>query len=124
MSLHSIVVPPDENVADEPTCTLYYIRQRLGRRDFKEGRFIKYLGLLIAERGFPPPLPDMIGPRLVDKVTHRSRWLRDAVDAWLEDFLPPDNAAQVDRAAQQAAAADMDAAAQNLGLRLIAGGRV
>jgi hypothetical protein len=125
MSLHSPVGLSSAEDADEPTCTLYYIRRRLGRPDFKEGRMVKYVGLLIAEKGFPPPLPDMVGKRLVEHVTVRSRWLRHAVDAWLEDTLPPDNAGQVDKVALQAAAADMDAAAFNLGggLRVIAGGR-
>lgn len=126
MSLHSPMLGAiDAEDADEPTCTLSYIRRRLGRLDFREGRMVKYLGLLIQDRGFPPPLPDMIGSRLVLTVTPRSRWLRPAVDAWLEDTLPPDNAGQVDHVARQAAAAAMDAAAFNLGgpLRLVAGGR-
>ncbi|WP_310532536.1 hypothetical protein [Novosphingobium sp.] len=106
----------------EPTCTLPWVRLQLGAQELTSGRLVRYVGLLIAERGFPPPLPNFSQRTgLSDEVTKDSRWIRSAVEAWLLDFLPPANAGAVDAAAMKAAAAEMDAAAGNL--RLIQGGR-
>ena len=119
MSLHLSHRWPDD--AAEQTVDIWYIRRRLGCTDYKDRRLVRYVGLLVREKGFPPPLPILVGLTLEDGVTMKSRWLREGVDAWLEDFLPPDNAMSVDRAAMAAAASEMDAAAGNL--RLIRGGR-
>ncbi|WP_404480025.1 hypothetical protein [Novosphingobium sp. BL-52-GroH] len=121
MSLHSILSP--QASADTTTVGILYIRRRLGQDDFKARRLTQYVSLLVREKGFPPPLPSMTGGRLTDDVTMKSQWLRHAVDAWLGDLLPPDNAMSVDRAAMADAAREMDEAAGNLGLRVIAGGR-
>ena len=121
MSLQSLIAPDD---ADQSTVGIWYIRRRLGRKDYKDRRIVRYVSLLVAEKGFPPPLPCLKGNTLVDEVTTSSEWLRPAVDAWLDDFLPPDNQMSLDRVAQAEAAAEMDRAAASLGnLRLIAGGR-
>jgi len=119
VSLHSFIEERDPT--DEHTCSLWYIRARLGRRDYQDKRMVAYVTRLIEAQSFPPPLPCLKGQDLCAAVTAKSRWLRPAVDAWLEDFLPPANAAQVDQAALNAAAHEMDAAAH--GLTLIAGGR-
>lgn len=122
MSLHSILSP--QAGADQATVGILYIRQRLGRQDFKNRRIIQYVTLLMRDKGFPPPLPSMVGGRLTDDVTIKSQWFRNAVDAWLGDFLPPDNAASVDKVAQQAAAHEMDQAAASLGnFKVIRGGK-
>lgn len=109
---------------DEPTCTLWYIRRQLGRGDYGDRRMVSYVAKLISREGFPPPLPALQRNELTNQVTASSRWIKSAVDAWILDFLPPANAAAVDRVAMAAAAAEMDRAAGNLGrLTLIAGGR-
>lgn len=120
MSLHSLMKP----AADEGTVGIIYLRRRLGQDDYKERRLVNYISKLVKECGFPPPLPALKGTRLVHEVNMGSKWIRAAVEAWLDDFLPPDNAMSMDRAAMAAAASDMDAAAANLGnLRVIAGGQ-
>lgn len=109
---------------DEPTCTLWYIRRQLGRGDYGDRRMVTYVAKLITAEGFPPPLPSMVKRNLSRQVTVGSRWIKSAVDAWILDFLPPANAAAVDRVAMAAAAAEMDRAATSLGnLRVIDGGR-
>jgi len=130
MSLHfsppsvtATALPPAP--IDAPTCTLSYIKRQLGRGDFGDRRMCTYVRALIQQEGFPPPLPCMLrGGTLTREVTPKSRWIRSAVDAWIEDFLPPANAAAVDRLAQAAAASEMDSMAANLGrLTVITGGR-
>lgn len=118
MSVHSPLPLPDD---DQGTVGIWYIRRRLGRTDFKDRRIVRYVQLLVDEKGFPPPLPSMKRDELEHGVTVSSQWLRTPVDAWLADLLPPDNAMSVDRAAMAAAAQDMDTAAA--GLRLLQGGR-
>jgi len=129
MSLHTVppsasrvaFAPPSD---DAPTCTLSYIKRQLGRGDFGDRRMCTYVRALMQHEGFPPPLPCLVKRELTREVTPKSRWIRSAVDAWIEDFLPPANAAAVDRIAQLQAADDMDAAAANLGrLAVIQGGR-
>lgn len=119
MRFHSSAA--EDRADDQPTCNLYYIRRQLGRQNYGDRRMVTYVGLLIDRHGFPPPLPTLVRAGLVTGVTSDSRWHRGAVDAWLDDFLPPDNSAQVDRAALTAAASEMDNAAGHL--QLIRGGR-
>lgn len=110
--------------ADHETVGILYIRRRLGQYTYGAGRLCTFVTLLVRDKGFPPPLPLLLHGELTDAVTMKSQWFRHAVEAWLSDFLPPDNAMSVDRAAKAAAAADMDAAAAQLGkLRLVVGGR-
>lgn len=107
-----------------PTCSLMWVRRVLGHRRAGDASLIRFVQLLIAEQGFPRPLPHYKqGGGLETGVTHKSEWLRAAVEAWLEDnFLPPAAAAMLDRAAHDSAAAEMDAVADVLGapLRLAA----
>lgn len=105
----------------ENTVDIWYLRRRLGVTNLKSIRLRRYFTLLISEKSFPPPLPAMVGKRLLSEVTTQSQWIRHSVEAWLDNFLPPENAVQVDNAAKLAAAADMDAMAGNL--RLIRGGK-
>ncbi|OYX62715.1 MAG: hypothetical protein B7Y88_13765 [Sphingomonadales bacterium 32-64-17] len=114
--------------ADEPTVTLSWVRRQLGRTKYGERRIIAYLSLLIDQQGFPPPLPELNLVRdgsaahtLTSEVRATSIWPRKAVLAWLDDYLPPANAAQVDEMARRDAAADMDSAAGTL--RVVQGGR-
>lgn len=100
----------------ESTVGLPFIRRELGRQTYGPGRLVRYVELLIGECGFPPPLPEMVKGQLVHGVTEHSVWRRAPVEAWIEDQLPPANAAALDARAQAAAADDMDAAAGNLHL--------
>ncbi|MED5545645.1 MAG: hypothetical protein VYD90_10365 [Pseudomonadota bacterium] len=108
-------------LSDAATIGIIPIAQRLGRGDYKSRRLVRYMTALVREAGFPPPLPCLVGQHLEHGVTMKSQWQRDAVDAWLDNFLPPDNALACDQAAKTAAAAEMDQAAA--GLRLVVGGR-
>lgn len=121
----SVLMPiPDSREAepadDEPTVTLWWLMRQLGHRRAGEASQIAYAQLLVDEAGLPPPYPSMIGrrgeQRLALGVTRKSQWARKPVEIWLEDFLPPANAAALETRALEAAAADMDAAAGNLRL--------
>ena len=124
MSIH--VVPPQlpsiaqriDGDPDARTCTIWYVRRELGRIDYGDKRICSYLQKLVDQHGFPAPFPcERKGRReLETRVVPESRWIRAAVDAWLEDRTPPDLGAALDRKARDAAAAEMDAAAGNLSL--------
>lgn len=119
--------PDDDGAA---TVSIYWLRRELGRQDYGNTRLVAYVGLLIEQTGFPPPLPLLkvgrrprgakVAPAVADvllaKVTLDSRWRRQAVEAWLTDFLPPGNTAQVETQARTAAAQQMDQAAARLRL--------
>lgn len=87
-----------------------------------------YIADLIANCGFPPPLPLRIrdresgAHRLTNDVQRASRWQRGAVDQWFEDQLPPGTGAG-DAAEQRAGEAIMDERARQLGLHMVDGGR-
>lgn len=118
MSVHSFQASYLGQPDAPRTCHLGYIRTALGRggeHGYGDKRMVTYVTLLVAECGFPKPLPTLRRNRVTDAVTADSVWLRDAVDQWLEDRLPPDAAAGLDAAAKAAAAADMDDAAGKLG---------
>jgi hypothetical protein len=120
-------VPLVVDHGDKPTVTFHWLRRTVCPDGFKDGRALTYITLLIDQRGFPPPLPTMVlgrgekPSRLVDGVCSASMWSRAAVEAWLDDQLPPGTAAAIDRRAQAAAATEMDGAAFHL--QLINGGR-
>lgn len=113
MSAFSVMLARHEGA---PTCSIYWIKRILGHRR-SDKALIRYVELLIAEQGFPQPLPHLKhGGGLETGVALKSEWLRAAVEAWLEDnFLPPSAAAMLERADEDEAAAAMDAAAFNLG---------
>lgn len=104
-----------------PTVTFWHLKNRFGRGGNGTGWFRNYMQRMVDLAGFPPPLPDMSQrrPGLIRGVTENSRWVRVAVDAWFDDFLPPEVAARLDEVARAAAAAEMDQAA--FGLRLVGG---
>lgn len=105
-----------------PTVGLPFIMRELGKRRYGLDRQIAYVTLLIGQCGFPPPYPEMIKGkrgepgRLELGVVSDSQWARPPVVAWIEDFLPPANAAALDERAQAAAAEEMDRAAGGLQL--------
>ncbi len=113
-------LPPDDPGAT--TVNLWFIRRELGQEGYSDRRTVTYVTKLIAEHDFPPPLPAMRkGNVLTSDVTINSTWPRAAVESWIESWLPPGAAAAIDKKAQAAAAAEIDANAGNL--RLIRGGR-
>lgn len=108
-----------------PACSLWWIRQQLGRIDMSDRAFVAYTQGLVDREGFPPPFPSHIkGKGIVRDVTAKSQFRRDAVEVWLADFLPPAGEAALDAAARAEAASDMDQAAGRLGaLRLVRSAR-
>lgn len=109
----------------QATCTLWWIRTALGRTDYSDGRFVAYVQDLVDQCGFPPPFPSKPkGKDMTMRVTPKSIFRRDAVQAWIDDFLPPACAARLDADALRLAADDLDSRAAQLGrLTLIEGGR-
>lgn len=81
---------------------------------------IAYLTTLIADHGFPAPLP--LPGASVGEVRARSRWTRSSVEKWFED-RDPDGTAAADARAARDGAVIMDARAEAIGLRMIDGGR-
>lgn len=71
---------------------------------------IDYVTALIDGSGFPPPLPLMRGGRLCVTVQAGSQWPVAAVEAWFEQFMPPDGD-PTEAIRERAAANDMDSAA-------------
>lgn len=119
MALRSIPRLRSEDPATR-TCTIHYVQRELGEGQLSDKRLCAYLRKLIAEYHFPRPLPTVVrGGAVTADVHPRSKWIRDAVDAWLAGWIPPDCAATLDARAMASAATDMDAAAQNL--RLVGG---
>lgn len=97
------------------TCTFHYVRTALGQSALSDRRARDYLRQLIAQHGFPKPLPSLLrGGTITQDVTRKSAWIRSAVDAWLAGFIPPDCAATIDTVAMHAAATEMDQAAATL----------
>lgn len=118
MSYHSRITE------GQASCSLWWVRAALGRSDFSDPRFIAYMQVLVDQYRFPPPFPSQPkGRQLTRSVTAHSSFRRDAVEAWLDQYLPSDCAARLDAAAMQAAAAALDANAAGLGrLKLVEGG--
>lgn len=127
MARHAPIPLPGDD-ADEHSCTLWYIRRRLGRLDYGADRMVTLVTGLIGQYSFPKPLPYLRANQLVQDVSDKASWIRTAVDQWLLDFLPPEASAALDAAARREAADTMDqrAASLQLGrgkLKLIDGGR-
>lgn len=127
MARHAPIPLPGDD-ADEHSCTIWYIRRRLGRLDYGADRLATLIAGLIDQYGFPQPLPYLRAGALTQDVTDKASWIRTAVDQWLHDFLPPEAGAALDAAARREAADTMDqrAAGLQLGrgkLKLIDGGR-
>lgn len=115
MARHAPIPLPGAD-ADEHSCTLWYIRRRLGRTDYSGDRMVAYVSALVDGHDFPKPFPRMKRKQLVEDVAIASTWPRAAVDQWLLDWLPPDAGAALDAAARREAADTMDARAASLQL--------
>lgn len=96
--------------ADGPSCTLWYIAMRAGRSEKSGGWLLSYVRLLHLNEGFPPPLPDYVlktGKRK-EGIHLESRWVREAVDAWFNQFLPPELVAVAEDMRQRRDAETLD----------------
>jgi hypothetical protein len=102
---------------DDPTVTAPWVAKQLGHKG-SDALLEAYLQDLVDELGFPRPLPHWKwgGGISKDIDARRSRWRREAVIAWLDDYLPPDAALAIDAAAMADAADEMDRAAGSLAL--------
>jgi hypothetical protein len=70
--------------------SLWYIATRAGVSDKSGDWLLNYVRLLIANEHFPKPLPYFgLNERRRQGVGLHSRWIRTAVDAWFDGFLPP-----------------------------------
>lgn len=93
--------------------SLWYVAMRLGLTGRSQQWLLGHVRQLIARNGFPAPFPHyLLDGTARQGVTLASRWLREAVDAWLDGFLPPElaDAAAAARLAADAAALDARAA--------------
>lgn len=111
---------------EAPTCDISFIARALGFNHLGARTITGRIDGLIAQCSFPRPLPaprnrrpGEVGRQFTPNVTPRSMWLRHAVLAWLDNYMPPEGAAHADEAAGDAAALDMDNAARRL--RLVGG---
>lgn len=104
---------------DDFTWSLGAVIARLGQLDGPRGpRTVKWMvghvTGLIDQHGFPPPLPY----RGTTRVQAGSKWLYQAVEAWLGSFMPPGASAAVEAAAMRQAGDEMDEAAAGIAARM------
>jgi len=70
--------------------SLWYIANRAGYGERGADWILNYVRLLHANESFPPPLPFFpLNGRKKAGIHFKSRWLRAAVDAWFDGFMPP-----------------------------------
>jgi hypothetical protein len=71
--------------------SLWYIATRAGVSHRSQGWILNYVRLLVKNEGFPAPLPTfrLVTGERVPGIVPASRWLRGAVDAWFDGYLPP-----------------------------------
>ncbi|BBC99118.1 hypothetical protein [Sphingobium sp. YG1] len=99
----------------EPTWALPAIARLLGVHMRSAKWQARYVEQLIANAGFPRPLPMMKGEGLTHGILpRRSRWMPAGVTAWLGDQIPAEAAEALDSQAATEAADRLDAAAENL----------
>jgi len=71
------------------SCSLWYPAGRLGHRERSFEWIANQIQLLIDNDGFPEPLALYdTAQRKVDRITPKSRWNVDAVDAWFDGTVP------------------------------------
>lgn len=80
----------DMRPAQQGGVSLWYIATRAGLSGRSDNYVLNYVRHLSANENFPPALPrySLKGGKQTD-ITFQSRWLRTAVDAWFDGFLPP-----------------------------------
>lgn len=108
------------NPRNAHTCGIHDIAGRMGHADRSVAWICKLIDRLIVEQDFPKPFPALRGNTLTAKVGRRTRWAREAVDAWFHGQLPPGAQAQARDAERVAVDSRLNA---NLGTLFAAGGR-
>lgn len=89
MQLSSVSTFP-VRAAAAATYDVAAIARRLGVDRRSRPWQVRYVAKLIEERGFPKPLPTMLGDAVTEDIKPTwSRWIREAVDAWFDGQLPP-----------------------------------
>lgn len=87
----------DLRAAQHGGVSLWYIATRAGVSGRSDNWILSYVRMLVANDDFPAPLPNYdLGGKKKDGILFSSRWLRAAVDAWFDGFLPPRLAAVAD----------------------------
>lgn len=106
-------------LARPQTYSVFDIARSFGLFDNRPDMTVKavcrYIQLQVDRCDFPPPFAHFHGGETIVSVTPRSRFRRDAVDAWFETALPPGPAAAL--AAAQAREAEAILAERAKGLR-------
>ena len=111
----SIVRGADPSQRARPLYNIFSIAGLLGQRHRSLPYIRRYFDRLIADRGFPAPLPLLVnGGELASGAHKHSQWLGDAVDAWLAGQAPPPLAPSIDAARLAAAGNRLDANAARL----------
>lgn len=105
--LHSNSFTADINPRNAGTCGLFDIAGQLGQAHRGSAYLARLVAKLIAERGFPVPLPTFRAGQLRETVNINSRWSSPAVDAWFESQIPAALAPAAAAAAQARTAATL-----------------
>jgi hypothetical protein len=79
----------DLKPAQQGGVSLWYIATRAGVGDRSDNWVLNYVRELHANEQFPSPLPYYDCRKKRPGIHLQSRWLRAAVDAWFDGFLPP-----------------------------------
>jgi hypothetical protein len=69
--------------------SLWYIAMRAGVSSKSDNWILNYVRELHANEKFPEPLPYYDSKKKRTGIHPQSRWVRSAVDAWFDGFLPP-----------------------------------
>lgn len=112
------MVPQRDDLRPEASggVSLWYIATRAGVSGRSDNWILNYVRMLVANDGFPSPLPNysLSRRRKLTGILYSSRWLRTAVDAWFDGFLPPQLVGVVEDRQLQRDAALLDQRAEAL----------
>jgi hypothetical protein len=121
------LVPSKDDLrpAQQGGVSLWYIATRAGVGDRSDNWVLNYVRELHANESFPGPLPYYDSRKKRPGIHLQSRWLRAAVDAWFDGFLPPHLVTVSDERTLSRDAELLDRAAAELAGELVtaAGGR-
>jgi hypothetical protein len=113
----------DLRAAQQGGVSLWYIATRAGVSDKSDNWILNYVRELHANEHFPSPLPYYDSKKKRRGIHMQSRWLRAAVDAWFDGFLPPHLVSVADDRRLERDADLLDSRAQELAGGAYAGGR-
>lgn len=92
MGVAKVLAPTRDDLRAEQQggVSMWYIATRAGVSDKGDNWILNYVRLLIVNEQFPKPLPYFgLNAERRKGVGFHSRWIRTAVDAWFDGFLPP-----------------------------------